>query len=285
MTTTSLAPRSTTLIAIESPLGVLQEIVLEADYFEGQIDLKAFAAAHPHYTILSANPLVLEPEKGRWIYVERFGGVVFWNCTELLIHAFHEDLRRLDSVGPRVEAARDRLKVYVGSEEDRVGFSEVWLRGLSLDKLKILSLTLAQSVALDYFENAVSRAMARFQPVVRALGDKGRLNLSQKEAMKLVGFALEVRATVLDNLTLFDDPPETWESESLAHLDGALFDQFDLGERLSAIQQKLSYLTDAGARVMDALAHRKTVRLEWIVIILIAFETIVFLWKEVLPPH
>ena len=34
---------------------------------------------------------------------------------------------------------------------------------------------------------------------------------------------MEVRAAVLDNLTLFDDPPETWESESLAHLDSALY--------------------------------------------------------------
>jgi uncharacterized Rmd1/YagE family protein len=68
-------------------------------------------------------------------------------------------------------------------------------------------------------------------------------------------------------------------------LDGALFDQFDLEERLSAIQQKLSYLTDAGARVMDALAHRKNVRLEWIIIILIAVEVAFFFWKEILPPH
>jgi required for meiotic nuclear division protein 1 len=148
--------------------------------------------------------------------------------------------------------------------------------------LKIISLALAQSVALDFFEGAVSRAMARFEPVVHALRDRGRLRLGHREAMKIVGFALEVHAAVLENLTLFDDPPETWESESLAHLDGALFAQFDLEERLSAIQQKLAYLTDAGARVMDALAHRKNVRLEWVVIVLIAVETAMFLWKELL---
>ena len=94
---------------------------------------------------------------------------------------------------------------------------------------------------------------------------------------------MEVRAVVLDNLTLFDDPPESWESESLAHLDAALFDQFDLEERLSAINQKLAYLHDAGATLMDLLNNRKNHRLEWIVIILILIETLVFIWKEVLP--
>jgi len=88
---------------------------------------------------------------------------------------------------------------------------------------------------------------------------------------------------VLDNLTLFDDPPESWESESLAHLDAALFDQFDLEERLSAINQKLAYLQDAGATLMDLLNNRKNHSLEWIVIILILIETLVFIWKEVLP--
>jgi uncharacterized Rmd1/YagE family protein len=226
---------------------------------------------------------VLEPEKGRWIYVERFGVVVFWNCTETIIQTFHKDLCQLEGAGKRAEAAQDKLKVYVGAEADRVGFSEVWLRELSLDKLKIVSLTLAQSVALDYFEQAVKVAMVRFQPVVHGLRDQGRLLISHREALKTVGFAMTVRATVLDNLTLFDDPPETWESESLAHLDGALYDQFDLEERLSAINQKLGYLTDAGARVMDVLTHRKDQRLEWIIIVLIAIEIVYFFWKELLP--
>jgi uncharacterized Rmd1/YagE family protein len=89
---------------------------------------------------------------------------------------------------------------------------------------------------------------------------------------------------VLENLTLFDDPPESWESESLAHLDSALFDQFDLEERINAINQKLVYLKDAGSTLMEVLTNRKSVRLEWIVIVLIAIEVVFFLWKELLPP-
>ncbi len=274
----SLVPRNATL-ALESPAGPL---LLRAEYFQGQIDFRAFGARHPHHRILSTNPLVLEPEAGTWVYLSRFGAVVFWNASAAVVEAVLRDLAVLPGIGARVEAARDDLRVHLGAETDGVTFSEVWLRELTLDKLKIVSLALAQSVALDSVEDEVSRALDRFQPVVQALRAEGRLVSGQRELLRTVGFAMAVRAAVLDTLTLFDDPPETWESEALAHLDGALFDQFDLEERLSAVNQKVAYLQDAGSTVLDVLAHRKDQRLEWIIIVLILVEVVLFVWKEFL---
>ena len=125
--------------------------------------------------------------------------------------------------------------------------------------------------------------MARFQPVVNALSHRGKLLLPHREVLRIVGFAMEVRAAVLDNLTLFDDPPETWESESLAHLDSALYDQFDLEERLGAIKEKLAYLHDTGATFLGLLDTRKNHRLEWIIILLILVEILLFLGKDLAP--
>jgi uncharacterized Rmd1/YagE family protein len=266
------------------PEGEGLEFALQADYFEGQIDLKAFSATHPHHPILGTNPLVLEPQKGSFVFLARFGGVVFWNCPEALIRQIHEELKALPGLSRLEEQARDFLTVKVGGTEDSVGFSEVQLREFTLEKLRIVSLTLAQSVALEHFEAAVSRAMGRFQPVVKALSHEGKLLLPHREVLQIVGFAMEVRAAVLENLTLFDDPPETWESESLAHLDSALYDQFDLDERLGAIREKVAYLHDAGGTFLDLLDTRKNHRLEWIIILLILFEILLFIWKDLLAP-
>ncbi|MBP1626525.1 MAG: hypothetical protein H6Q00_1000 [Holophagaceae bacterium] len=262
--------------------GESRDFMLQADYFDGQIDLKAFCAAHPHHPIIRTNPLVLEPQKGSFVFLSRFGGIVFWNCPDPLVRQIHEELRCLPMHHMLEEQARDFLTVKVGALEDSVGFSEVRLREFTLEKLGIVSLALAQSVALDHFEDAVSRVMARFQPVVATLARDGRLTLSHREVLRIVGFAMEVRAAVLNSLTLFDDPPETWESEALAHLDSALFDQFDLDERLSAIREKLAYLQDAGATLLGLLDTRKGRRLEWAVILLILAEIVLFIWKDLL---
>lgn len=265
------------------PEGEAREFKLQADYFVGHIDLKSFCAAYPHHATLGTNPLVLQPQPGCFVFLARFGGVVFWNCEDTLIRQIHEELRSLTGLNQLEERARDTLKVKVGTPEDSVGFSEVHIQEFTLEKLRIVSLTLAQSVALDHFEDAVSQAMARFQPVVRALSHDGKLLLPHREVLRIIGFALEVRAAVLDSLTLFDDPPETWESESLAHLDGALFGQFDLAERLGAIREKLGYLQDAGATLLGLLDARKSRRLEWIIILLIFVELVLVIWKDLSP--
>ena len=65
----------------------------------------------------------------------------------------------------------------------------------------------------------------------------------------------------------------------------ALWEAFDLEERLAAVQQKLAYLAEAAARLGELLATRKSHRLEWIVIALIAVEIVQTLWKDVLLPR
>jgi uncharacterized Rmd1/YagE family protein len=79
---------------------------------------------------------------------------------------------------------------------------------------------------------------------------------------------------VLANLTLFDRPPEAWESEAIERLDNLLYDHFDLEERVSAITQKLAFLNDLNDTFLEVLNHRKSVRLEWIVVILILVEVV-----------
>jgi uncharacterized Rmd1/YagE family protein len=265
------------------PPGEERAFRLQADYFLGPIDLSAFCATFPSHSVLGSNPLVLEPQEGSFVYLTRFGGVVFWNCQDSLIQQIHEELKSLQGLNQLEERARDTLKVRVGTAEDGVGFSEVRIKEFTLEKLGIVSLTLAQSVALDHFEDAVTQAMARFQPVVRALRQDGRMLLPHQEVLRIIGFALEVRAVVLDSLTLFDDPPETWESESLAHLDSALFGQFDLAERLGAIREKLGYLQDAGATLLGLLDTRSSRKLEWVIILLIFIELVLLIGKDVAP--
>ena len=253
------------------------KVCVRADYYEGQIDLKQFRARYPHYPVLATNPLVLEPEKNSYVILTRFGAVVVWDCSDAVLRDLYAEIESLSGVLNRNDAVRDQLTVHIGMDQDVVTFNEVWLRELTLEKLKIIALTLAQSVALDRFENEVTLALARFNPVITALRGKGQLKLSEAEVLRAVGFALEVRAAVLANLTLFDDPPETWESETLAYLDNQLYDQFDLEERLSAINQKLIFLTDMNSTLTTLLSNRKSHRLEWIVIVLIAVEIVLYM--------
>lgn len=264
------------------PEGGPREYALQADLFTGPIDLRAFRARHPEYPVLSTHPLVLEPERGRYAFLSRFGAMVCWDCPEALIRTLRADLQALPGVGGLADSASDRLKVLVGDAETRVEFDAVWLPELTLSRLRLISLLLAQSVALDHFDLDAGAALDRFQPVARDMRASGALPLGHHEVLKMVGYAMDVRLQVLGNLAMFDAPAETWEDEALDRLHHSLYRQLDLKERLEALNRKLACLTDAGSTVMGVLANRTSHRMEWIIIILISIETISFLWKEFL---
>jgi uncharacterized Rmd1/YagE family protein len=277
---TSLVP--SLALPFSPPPGSPVRLTVSAVYFEGVIDVKRFRADHLHYPVLAADPLVLEPVRGSYVVLSKFGVLVLWNCGPDVKEEILAEVAKQPGAGKPYDNVTDHLDVLVGSAENTVTFSQVGLRELTLDKLKILSLALAQSVALDRIELEVVQALANVEPAVADLKRDGRLRLSQKEVLRAVGFTLEVRAAVLASLTLFDKPPETWESEILERLDSQLYDFFDLEERLAAVKEKVAYLTDINTTLMTVLAHRKDVRLEWTIIILIAVEVVFFLWEKLL---
>ncbi len=255
-----------------------ERLKVRAVYLEGQIDLKVFRTRNAEYPVLAADPLILEPVRGSYLVVTKFGALVFWNCPETLQRSLLSDTRALMG-GSQAEKMEDSFDVLVGAGENAVTFNEVRLKELSLDRVSIISQALAQSVALDHIEREVADALSRFEPVVVDIHSTGRLRLSVRQVLKAVGFALQVRSSVLANLTLFDRPPETWESEMLERLDSQLYDFFDLEERLSAINQKVAYFTDMSSIFMNLLSDRRSVQLELAILLLILIEIVVFIWS------
>ena len=255
-----------------------ERLKVRAVYLEGQIDLKSFRSHNSEYPVLAADPLIVEPVRGSFLVVTKYGALVFWSCPEALQRTILSDTRRLMG-GSHAEKMDDSLDVLVGAGENAVTFNEVRLKELSLDRVSIISQAFAQSVALDYVEREVADALKGFEPVVVDIHSTGRLRLSVRQVLKAVGFALQVRSMVLANLTLFDRPPETWESEMLERLDSQLYDFFDLEERLSAINQKVAYFTDMSSIFMNLLSDRRTVQLELAILVLILIEVIVFIWS------
>jgi uncharacterized Rmd1/YagE family protein len=257
-------------------------ISVRADFFGSKIDLKAFRTACPQYRVLAIDPLAIEVVRNSYAVVTKFGGLVCWNCTDEAIGHLYEDIGHLSSHNARIDSVQDTVEVETGAASDAVEFSRIRLMRLSLESLKIISLALAQSVALEHFEDRVAQALGKSAAIVDMLRGKGRLRLKEQKIIQAVGFALEIRSAVLANLTLFDDPPETWESESIARLDAKLYNLFDLEERLSAINKKVDFLQDLNTILLDLLSNRKSHRLEWIIIILIFIEILFFVYTELL---
>jgi uncharacterized Rmd1/YagE family protein len=140
----------------------------------------------------------------------------------------------------------------------------------------LISQLLAQSVALNYLEIEVDKALDKVQKQVSILRRSGRFSISDKSAFKNIGFAMDIRHRVLTRLALFDKPEATWESENLEFLYDELYTFFDIEDRHRTIARKLSFISDNTSFLYEFLSTRKSHQLEWIIIWLIAFEIVLF---------
>src|SRR5262245_33462720 len=140
---------STSKLALQPAAGQTVQVRIRAEYFEGQIDTKQLRKLYKRYQPISLNPLVLKPEQSRYVFISKFGAVIFWNGTPEIMREMLETITALPGAAERVESVADEMTINVGSERDAVTFNEVDVSELTLESLKIISLAFGQSVALD----------------------------------------------------------------------------------------------------------------------------------------
>ena len=208
--------------------------------------------------------------------ITSFGAVVFFPFDEhvaALVSSRITETLRDSYVEKEVE---DRLTIETGAAEDRFLHNEVRLMGTGTNslRLRIIAMLLAQSVALDHLERETDSALHGYTVYLEDLRTNGRIRMSARKILRNIGFAMQTRFMVLNNLALFDKPAETWESEAIENLYQSMRDFFDIAERQEVLSTKLDFISENTRMLFEVLSSRKSHYLEWIVIVLIGIEIV-----------
>ncbi len=252
----------------------IESMAVQAEFFDASIPLDALAKLLVAEQIIHRDPLLTREMAGSYSVVFKSGAVIFWNCSPTLIRAATDRIQRVVGELKSVEDVRDTYAVLLGKDSERVNFRDVWLPKLSVEHIKVISECMARSIALDRCEQNVSEALQKISPVVARLRSTGALATSPSVTLRTIGFTMSIRETILGKLGLFDDPPEAWQSETMAKLFEQLNLNFDIQRPVESVQAKLEYLADLNLILSDLLQSRQSHRLEWIVILLIVVEVI-----------
>lgn len=209
----------------------------------------------------------------QYIYVFKYGAVCFMNYDPVRTSEF------LQLIKPYCKnlfehSLTDEFLIVTGSRELRVGFNQIDVPSASIDVLRLVMLNVAQSVALDYYEEQTTKLLEETNQFTQSLETKGRLNLSGKKLKKYIGRTLLLRNRIAENIYVFDSPPETWEDEQLNKIDSDLKRTFDLQVRVRSIHEGLNIVRDNLELFRGLLQHRNSSILEWIIIILILVEVL-----------
>jgi uncharacterized Rmd1/YagE family protein len=148
-----------------------------------------------------------------------------------------------------------------------------------LDKLvgDIIALLLAQSVAIDYYEEDLQEILRDLDRRTDQMAKTGRIGWSHREVIRFVGSAISTKNQIIAALAVLDKPAATWEAEALDRLYRDLRAMLEIDDRFKALEYKLRTIQDTLELFMDLNTNKRSHQLELTIIGLIVLEIIMAL--------
>jgi len=226
--------------------------------------------------ILSSTPLAVRIGMTGLAVVFRYGVVVFLG---LMVDQEAEFLERLvprtfGGISPHEE---EWAKVQIAKEAEEpipVG-GPIVVREMSLERLLVVSDALAKSVVLGRDEREVANVFDTIEPFARELATSGQTSKSRTDLLKLLGNSLLVQHRVSGRVAVDEKPDVLWDRPDLERLYARLEDEYELSERVDILNRKLAVISDTATTLADIIDTKRSLRLELVVIFLIAFEIVV----------
>jgi uncharacterized Rmd1/YagE family protein len=208
--------------------------------------------------------------------VFRYGVVVFLGLTADQEAEFLERLipRTFGKISPHEE---EWAKVQIAKEAEEpipVG-GPILVREMSLERLLVVSDALAKSVVLGHDEREVANVFDTIEPFARELATSGQTSKSRTDLLKLLGNSLLVQHRVSGRVAVDEKPDVLWDRPDLERLYARLEDEYELSERVDILNRKLEVISDTATTLADIIDAKRSLRLELVVIFLIAFEIVV----------
>jgi uncharacterized Rmd1/YagE family protein len=223
---------------------------------------------------LSSTPLAFRVGGTGMAVVFRYGVVVLAGLDP---PAEDEVIR---SIAPRVlgAAAREeetiRLAPLDGQDERAEADGTVRIADLSPTRLLVVADALAKSAALASDERQVSEVLDAIEPLARTLAERGRRASGRREMIQLIGRALLVQHRVSGRVAVGEKPDLLWDRPDLERLYARLEDEYELIERAEILDRKLNLIGQTARLITDLMDTERSMRLEVIVVLLIAVEIV-----------
>jgi len=232
------------------------------------------------------NPVTFTPSAPDdlvWVYLYYFGGIVFLNCGDDVMARCIEGLKQhVEQLKeqPQLRFREDYQLQIIPSADHLISNDCAIIPEFKQELLEIICFVIAKSVALEQIEENIDAVFDEVGVMISRLG-KGVFELSDKALARLASSVLGFKYTSIANIMVLEKPEVTWDNAEADRFYLTMSNLFELSPRYQEIKHKSETLLDV-TDVFSSLSHaRRSARLEWIIIILIAFEIVMALWQKI----
>jgi required for meiotic nuclear division protein 1 len=226
-------------------------------------------------------PIAGDRSEHQQVYLYYFGGVVFLNCTDDIIREFSREMAKISENFkgfPNIKY-QEHYSLRIESEGELTITNDcAVMPRYDHAFIDIIAFVIAKSVALERIEEQVGKVLDEMEGLI-ALLDQGKLGIPDKRLAKLASKILNFKYRSLAYIMVLDKPDITWDNPEADRLYLTMANLFELRQRYQDIRHKSETLMDIN-EVFTGLSHaRRASRLEWIIIVLIFIEIVIYLFQ------
>lgn len=248
---------------------------IEACYVGSRIDTREMEKRD---SVLLA-PLMLRAGNRGYAVVFRFGVVVFIGMNESERQELIERMRPLIA-NPVTLPSCEALEVTLGEADQLDKEGRLVLRDASPERLQVVAGALAKSAVLGYYELALGQVFDR----IESLADNfraGSYRVGDRELLREIGDVLLAQTKMVGRVEVAEKPESTWDHPEFDRLYERLAVEYELRDRDKALTRKLEVVSDTAHTHLELLYNRRTLRVEWYIVILIVFEIVLTLYEKI----
>lgn len=220
---------------------------------------------------LAMAPLTLQVGNGLAMLF-RYGAAVLFNLDQAAQDAFVAEIAgRVQEPLARPEIEETTLFVSRPEADTAVTVNGIGLYDFTLPRLKVIAIVLARSVALARYEAAMAGSFDMVEPLalhIEAVSGGRRM----KDLLRQVGSTLLTQHRMVGRVEIQDKPEILWDRPELEYLYLRLESEYELRERNAVLERKLAIIARIAETTLNLLHNRRTLRVEWYIVILIVIE-------------
>lgn len=149
------------------------------------------------------------------------------------------------------------------------------VRALDIHHVAVLAKVMGQSVAMDSYKLDADRLLAQFDAVNERVRTNGGFGSSEKETLfQVVARNNSLFIDLIGKLGVMDRSDAAWNFSKYEVIDKGMKEEFEIDRRFAHIEYKLNLIQQNAKFFLEVLQSQKASSLEWIIIVLIAFECV-----------
>ena len=232
----------------------------------------------PEQDTLARAPLAVRVPGGGAAVLFRHGVAVLFGASAEAEQALRE---RLAAVAEHRYRALESEEIEIRVEEGRVeGLLEntLVLHAAGIERLQLIADVLSKSLLLAHYETRLAGDFDSIEPLALELGRKGSIGGGTREHLKRIGSLLLMEHRMVGRAEIGDKPDLLWEHPRLERLHALLEDEFEIRERLAALDRKLELAARTERTLVELISTRHALRVEWYIVALIVLEILLTLY-------